>query len=156
MSILHDLSALDRSLPYRLHRLGRLLRYTLQRFLTDLGEPISPEQWFLLFTLRGRGAQAQTDLADPTLDDRPNITRLIAAMEANGLVRRDADPEDGRRRLVSLTPDGEALVDRVLAQARNQRDQMFAGLTPEEIDTLDRAARILETNLRTLNTSPDT
>lgn len=148
--MLHDLSSLDASLPYRLHRLGRLLRYNLQRFLTAIGEPITPEQWFLLFGLRDVDALAQTDLTDPTLDDRPNITRHVGTLEAAGLVRRAADPSDARRRLVSLTRQGRALVDRVLAQAGPERDRMFDGLSPEDLMHLDRSARRVEANLRDL------
>lgn len=146
--MLGDLSALDRSLPYRLHRLGRLLRVHLQRFLTEIGEAITPEQWFLLFALRDTDGLAQNELADPTLDDRPNITRLVATLEAAGTVRREPDPADGRRRLVHLTAAGHALVDRVLAHAAAERSRMFDGLSPEALAELDRAVRRVEANLR--------
>ncbi|MEL6616138.1 MAG: MarR family transcriptional regulator [Bacteroidota bacterium] len=148
--MLDDLSSLDRSLPYRLHRLGRLLRYNLHRFLADTGAAITPEQWFVLFALRGQDGLAQNELTDPTLDDRPNMTRLIGTLESEGLVSRQTDPHDGRRRLVRLTASGEALIDRVLVHAEAERQRMFAGLSPEQIDALDHAARIIERNLRDL------
>lgn len=146
--MLDDVSALDQSLPYRMHRLGRLLRYHLQRFLLEVGETITPEQWFILFALRGTDGRSQTDLTDPTLDDRPNITRIVAGLEAAELVRRDPDPSDGRRRIVRLTPAGEALLDRVLAHAARERGRMFDGLSAADLEVLDRATRTVERNLR--------
>lgn len=151
---MHDFSSLDASLPFRLHRLGRLLRYNLQRFLTASGAEITPEQWFVLFALRGCDGRAQNELTDPTLDDRPNLTRLIATLEKRGFVSRGIDPNDGRRRLVRLTDSGEALIDTILEHAPDQRDRMFAGLDKHELAQLEHASQVIERNLRTLAASP--
>lgn len=46
------------------------------------------------------------ELADRTLFSRTECTRVVARMEAHGLVRKAADPDDGRGVLVSLTDEG--------------------------------------------------
>ncbi|MEW2498933.1 MULTISPECIES: MarR family transcriptional regulator [unclassified Amycolatopsis] len=44
----------------------------------------------------------------------PHVTRHLNALEKRGLVRRVADPDDQRARLIELTPDGAAAAGRYL------------------------------------------
>ncbi len=74
----------------------------------------------------------------------PTMTRLIAALEAEGLVVREPDPRDGRGVLVRATAAGQRLLD----EGRTRRTSALAGqlaaLAPEELATLARAAEILD------------
>ncbi|MEE8600652.1 MarR family winged helix-turn-helix transcriptional regulator [Euzebya tangerina] len=56
----------------------------------------------------GRGTAAVTDLRDRLGLDSGYLSRLLRQLESAGLVVTSADPEDGRRRLVSLTAAGQA------------------------------------------------
>ena len=60
------------------------------------------------------------------------VTRLVDRMEADGLVRRVPDPDDGRGRRVTLTAKGERVV---VAAARRHADNIqrrFLDLIPAE------------------------
>ncbi|AHG92523.1 regulatory protein MarR (plasmid) [Gemmatirosa kalamazoonensis] len=78
----------------------------------------------------------------------PTMTRLVAALEAQGLVARDPDPTDGRVVRVRATAKGQ----RLLAAGRARRVATLAAqvdaLTPEERETLARAADLVEAMLR--------
>lgn len=78
----------------------------------------------------------------------PTITRIVAALENAGLVRREPDPADGRAALVRATPVGE----RVLGEARARRLSALSAemedLPPEDLATLARAGEILERLVR--------
>ena len=78
----------------------------------------------------------------------PTMTRLVAALEAQGLVARDPDPTDGRVVRVRATAKGQ----RLLAAGRARRVATLAtrvdALAPAERDTLARAAEIVEAMLR--------
>jgi DNA-binding MarR family transcriptional regulator len=78
----------------------------------------------------------------------PTMTRLVTALEAQGLVRREADARDGRLTLVHATPKARE----ILAAGRARRVQALARrletLPPGDLATLDRAADILEGLLR--------
>jgi DNA-binding MarR family transcriptional regulator len=74
----------------------------------------------------------------------PTMTRLVRALEAEGLVEREADARDGRITRVRATAAGAAL----LAEGRARRVAVFAArlakLAPKELETLGRATAILE------------
>src|SRR5690349_5660889 len=74
----------------------------------------------------------------------PSMTRTVNALEGGGYIRRRAHETDGRQVVVVLSERGR---ETVLAD-RARRDAWLArrlrDLTPEERDTLRRAAPILE------------
>ena len=144
---IHDTSSLDNATAYKITRLARLLRLHLRRYLLEHGVDISPEQWPILFRLYEQPGQSQNELAAKDLNDHPNITRMVGQLEKRGLVMRDADPEDRRRQLVSLTHKGYALMDQLLPTVADERKLVFAGIVQEEIDELVRIMEKIERNL---------
>jgi DNA-binding MarR family transcriptional regulator len=74
----------------------------------------------------------------------PTMTKVVAGLEAGGLVRRRADPEDARAVRLEATRRGTKLLE----ESRRRRVERLAGalqaLRPEEVDVLARAAAILE------------
>ena len=145
--LLNDLSSLDRALPYRIHRTARLLRHHLRQRLAEIGDGISPEQWFLLFRLYERDGRAQNELTEPALDDRPNITRLMRSMETAGYVRRATDPGDRRRSLVYLTDAGRLLAEQILTHVVPTRQDLFHDVAPSDLEALTRVLDALDAKL---------
>ncbi len=138
-----DVSSLDVALAYRVHRLARLLRVHLTRVLADAAPGVSPEQWFLLFRLSERDGRSQSDLTDPVLDDRPNVSRQVAGLVEAGLIARAPDPDDGRRSLLSLTAAGRAQVDTLLGTVVEERGKLFAGVTADALGTFSEVLDVL-------------
>ena len=90
----------------------------------------------LLAALAQHGDLSQADLGRSTGLDRKDVAIAVAELEAAGTVSREADPDDARRKVVSLTKHGARTLtslDRVLA--RVQVD-VLAPLTPKEQDAL--------------------
>ena len=92
---------------------------------------------------RTLGALAEAENVTP-----PSMTRLVTAMETDGLVTRTKSATDGRLVLVGATSKGE----RVLEQGRKQRLAALAGwlgeLRPSGLHTLDDAVDLLDEVLR--------
>lgn len=141
-----DTSSLENATAYILQRTSRLLRFYLSKFMAEYG--ISPEQWFILFKLHERPGRSQTELADPNLNDHPNITRMVDALQKNGLVVRTADPNDRRRHLLFLTTAGQELVDQILPHVVQERASIFAGIEQSEIDGMLSVLKRIEENLK--------
>lgn len=74
----------------------------------------------------------------------PTMTRLVAAMEAEGLVKRERDAHDGRVAWIRATPKGT----RILHEGRRRRvallAEKLADLERGELAVLARAAEIME------------
>ncbi len=71
---------------------------------------ISIPEWSLLGTIHDAGSMIPSDLAKALKSKVSHPSALIAKLEKQGLVRRNADGEDKRSTHVSLTPKGEELI----------------------------------------------
>ena len=65
-------------------------------------------------------------------------TQVTAPLIRDGLVRRLADPEDGRAAIFSLTRKGARIFAGMAAEHRQWIDSAFANLTPAQMTTLRR------------------
>ena len=64
-----------------------------------------------------------------------NLTGITDRLEDRSLVKRTADPSDRRINLLVLTPEGEALREKVLARLETPPEAM-AALTEEDLEQL--------------------
>lgn len=110
------------------------------RFAKDAILP--PHQTSVLAKLSDR-VLTPRELADIECVSAPSMTRTVGCLVDKGLVRREADPSDGRQVRLFITEDGRT----TLVQVRAQRDEwMLARLTTlseQECAVLDQAAEIL-------------
>jgi MarR family transcriptional regulator, lower aerobic nicotinate degradation pathway regulator len=60
----------------------------------------------LLAALEEWGPASQADLGRSTGIDRSDVTAALAELESRNLIERTADPENKRRNIVTLTPEG--------------------------------------------------
>jgi DNA-binding MarR family transcriptional regulator len=132
-----DLTAVS-SLRAAVMRLSRRLRH--QR----VDESLSPTEMSVLGTLARCGSATPGELARKEHVQPPSMTRIVAMLEAKGLVRREPHPEDRRQVVVSRTEQAEAM----LAESRRKRNvwlaQLAEGLDEQEWATLREAAPVLE------------
>ena len=90
------------------------------------------------------GPRTLGELAAAEQVQPPTMTRIVAALEQDGLVTRTADPEDRRVFRVQITDKGR----RILEQGRSRRTALLAeqlrALSPDDLATVERATAILE------------
>ncbi len=81
------------------------------------------------------------------------ITRVVTRLEDRGLIRREADPEDGRASFAALTRPGlEALRRAQVVHHATVRELYLGRLSERE---LDRLARLYEKALPGVVSSPE-
>ena len=106
-----------------------------------------PEAWFEVLLRLSRspgGAQPMTRLARMVLFSSGGFTKLADRMEAEGLIRRVACPDDRRSSLATITPKGRRVLDRGLRTHLPSLDKHF-------LANLDDTQQVqLEAILRTL------
>jgi len=130
----HDTSRIDDAVAYRILRAARRLRYGLAHALDAWGTGLSPEQFVLLFRVLERDGLTQRELGDPLLDDRPNISRIVAALEGRGWVERRPDPADRRVKRIHSTPEGRAFFDTLRPRIVEERQRIFGGISDERLE----------------------
>src|SRR5215212_3435594 len=117
---------------------------TARRLRQESGVDLSPSLTAALGTIERRGPLTPSELATCERIQRPTATRVVARLEEAGLVARAADPTDGRSSLVSMTPEGRALLRRLRANKDAFLARRLETLDPEDRAALERAADILE------------
>ncbi len=114
----------------------RIVVMRLQRRLrAEAGDELSPTLVAALVSVERHGPLTLGRLAEFERVTPPSITRVVAALERAGLVRREADASDRRVSRVAITPDGE----RLLRQSR-KRKAAFLARRLERLDEHDLAA----------------
>jgi DNA-binding MarR family transcriptional regulator len=74
----------------------------------------------------------------------PSMTRTLATLIADGLVRKDPDPQDGRSWQVALTPKGTQLFHDMKQARSAAMAERMSRLTPEQYEVLADALPVLE------------
>ena len=126
------------SLRESIMRLNRRLRQA--RAVGDL----TFSQLSALTSLQLAGALTPRELADTERVQPPTMTKIVGKLEERGLVLRTPHPTDRRQVILAATEEGRA-VHAQFEKARNEWLALqLAELTPDERDTLERAAQILQ------------
>ena len=125
-------------------RLRLAITRTSRRLRQEAGTGLSPTLSAALATVDRHGPLTPSELAQRERVRRPTVTRLAARLEEMGLLARAADPADRRSSLLSVTPEGRALLETMRDRKDAYLASRLAGLDPEERAALDRAAAILE------------
>ncbi|MBA69189.1 MAG: MarR family transcriptional regulator [Rhizobiales bacterium] len=102
----------------------------------DLGST----QWYVLWRLATFGPTVQRDLGRMLELERATLSGIVATLVRKGLVRQNADGEDQRQRVLSLTDAGDALW-RELPDLTFIHDAAFGDLDEIELAT---ALRVLK------------
>ena len=117
---------------------------TARRLRQEATVGLSPTLTSALVSVERHGPLTPSELAVRERIQRPTATRLIAALEARGLVVRTADAGDRRSSLIAATAAGVALLSEVRTRKDAYLAQRLRELPAEDRATLARAADLLE------------
>ena len=86
------------------------------------------------------------------------VSKLVDRLEANGLCRRRANPDDGRSSIISLTSRGRRMLAAAGAVFRTELEEQIGSALPEsEVDRLTATlTRLREHRSRRHPAGPDT
>lgn len=130
---------------------SQLLWDRLGRELADDEGHLSMAEYELLVRLSEAPGWSlrMSELAGGLVHSRSRLTHTASRMEARGLVRRSACPEDRRGVLAVMTDAGYAvLVAAAPTHVRGVREHLFDQLAPEEVAALGRAMARVGEHLR--------
>ncbi|HEY2636431.1 MAG TPA: MarR family transcriptional regulator [Solirubrobacteraceae bacterium] len=135
--------------PSAVPELASRLRFAVTRTARRLRQEaapagLSPTLTAALATVDRLGPLTPSELAAAERIQRPTATRILARLEADGLLERAADPADRRSWLVSATPTGRALLHEVRTRKEAFLAERLAALEAADLAALERAATVLE------------
>lgn len=97
---------------------------------------ITADQFVLLATLARGQAMTQRELAARMPSDPSTVRAMLVLLEKQGLVTREAHPNDARARMVSLTKTGVRTYQQAFDAGQEIRDLMTESLSAAETRTL--------------------
>jgi DNA-binding MarR family transcriptional regulator len=116
----------------------------LRQEAAGAGTELSPTAAAALATVARHGPLTPSELAEIERIKRPTGTRTLRQLEGAGLIDRSPDPADGRSALVSINAAGRERLRRLRGRKNAYLARRMRGLPAEDVETLERAAGILE------------
>jgi DNA-binding MarR family transcriptional regulator len=129
--------AADRIHSASIHLLRRVAR-------EDPGAGVSPARLSALSVLVFAGPKTVSELASIERVKVPTMSRLVAAMEEEGFVRRAPHGTDARAVVLHATAKGRRVLDRARELRLSLLESLLAGATAREIATVREAADIVD------------
>jgi MarR family transcriptional regulator, lower aerobic nicotinate degradation pathway regulator len=118
------------SATFLLKRLGFAAKERAMAAYEETG--LHPYHHGILILLGEGSRETQGSIADALGYDRGQLVGLLDELEEQGLVERQRDPNDRRRHLVRLTPEGKRMLRRLRALSRQIEDEFLAPLSEKE------------------------
>jgi DNA-binding MarR family transcriptional regulator len=124
----------DQYLAYLLARASHLISSQFHAVVEKNG--LSLLEWRVMATLWGQNPLSIGDLAEIVLAKQPTLTKLVGRMSKAGWVSRVDSSLDKRQSLVSLTEQGIAIVEPLIAQAKAHEAHIVGELGAANMDQL--------------------
>lgn len=121
--------------------IGRLARQLNE---TSTGEGLTPTQYSVLGLVRSRGPLGLADLTELEGLNPTMLSRVVRALDEQGLIRRLPDPSDLRAARAEITARGEHVHERVREQRARVLSECLSRLSPQTAATLLAAVPAME------------
>jgi DNA-binding MarR family transcriptional regulator len=105
---------------------------------------ISPARASALSVLVFGGARSLTELAAAEQVTSATMSKLVTAMEGEGLVRRYPDVNDARSIRIEATAKGRRILERGRTRRLDLLEQLLGGASDAEIAAVGTAASVVE------------
>jgi DNA-binding MarR family transcriptional regulator len=128
------IAALDERIPFLLSQLGSHVAGEFQRRMSGIG--LEPRTFAVLMALATENGQSQRQLSARLGIHRNAMVSVVDALEADGLVKRMAHPEDRRAFAITLTDRARSLLPDLDEATDALEDTVTEPLSAGERNTL--------------------
>ncbi len=137
------------------HHIRRLQQIAVALFLQET-EPfgLTPVQYAALQGVAGAPGIDQRTLARTIGLDTSTTGGVIDRLEARGLLQRNANPEDRRVRLLTITADGQTLLKAVTPAMLRAQQRILAPLPATQRSEFMRMLRLLVESNNAVSRAP--
>ena len=121
---------------------------TLRRKFKESGVELTPEQWGVLVLLWEWKSATQDELATALCVDKSSMSRVLSAMQDKGLVTRDIDLTNERKKIICATQSAELLKEHGFSIAIGALELSLDGISPVELENCIKVLNTVKRNLR--------
>ncbi len=127
--------------------------HDFKRFMD--GAEISQSQANTLMRLFHDSACSVSDVSAQLGVTNAATSQLVDRLVQMNLISRTEDPADRRNKLLQLTPQGKALIQRGIAARSQWMEELASQLTPAQQALIAEGLEVLISTARTLEKSPE-
>ena len=138
-----------RPLGMRMAMVVRQWRAIIDSAITDTG--LTQSSWTVLMQLHQLGDNVSvSELAEVQGIELPPLMRTLTQLEKQGYLLRTVSPYDKRIRLLTLTPEGKAVLNRLTQLIETLQTRVSQNIAPEHLDIFSAILNQIACNLRTI------
>ena len=105
-----------------------------QQCIPELTKP----QYAVLRSIAENPGIEQVQLTDVAISSKATLAEMLARLETRGLLLREADPADKRRRFITLTTEGKAVLAKTQPLGQQVDTEFLSRLSPDDQQHLVR------------------
>ena len=138
-----------RPMGMRMAMVVRQWRAIIDAAITDTG--LTQSSWTVLMQLYQLGDNVSvSELAQMQGIELPPLMRTLTQLEKQGYLLRTTSPYDKRIRLLTLTPEGKAILKRLTQVIETYQARVSQNIAPEHLDIFSATLNQIACNLRTI------
>jgi len=123
-----------------LGRTSRLAGKIVVRRFQEENIHLTLEQFGLLKQLNEDEHLIQQELADTFRKHKSAVLRLVDVLEQAGLVTKNCDESDRRKKTLEVTAKGKALIERAVTISNEVISNLQEGLSAQEIEVFEKVS----------------
>lgn len=126
------------SIGFLTWKVARILANDLAGRFAAAGVKVTVEQWRALLPVYKMDGLTQGKLCEVLSQEKTGVSRLVAALEKHGLVKRKSSADDRRVKYISITDAGRELVDFTVDIVLEARDALVQHVDPADYEVCKR------------------
>ncbi len=130
------------------HRVSRLMDLLMYPKLNEEGYNFPSSCIGILADLWSKDGVAQKELGLSMIKNKSSVTKMLEALEKDGLIEKKDDSLDKRKKLIYLTDKGHKIRDLVKDKSKVYREEIEAVHSAEEIRIAKKVLKTIYLNLK--------
>ncbi len=130
---------LEQILFYTLEKSIKTYRQFAQKQINIHGFDITIDQWLILRTIQDNLDISQQQIAEKVFKDFASVTRMIELLVSKGYIKRDFHFVDRRRFNLSITKQGNMILETLMPIIKNNRKIALQTFTLNEIKAMQKS-----------------
>ncbi len=132
--------ALAKSPSFQIERVRRHTKDEVERTLARHGSNM--REFWILSCVDG-APMSQRQLAELLLIDASDMVRILDSLEDHGWVKRDRDPKDRRRQIVTATKKGAKMLSTLATDVEEAEDRAFELSTQKQLKSIKKLSQAI-------------